>query len=90
MTQNKEKMIIDVNVILVVEKKKKKQQSKPTVTINKEITEVFIVQKGNPCEVVEGSSIMNEVGGMNVEIHGEEMTKPLLPIMEEVKTQLIE
>jgi hypothetical protein len=33
---------------------------------------------------------MNEVGGMNVEIHGEEMTKPLLPIMEEVKTQLIE
>lgn len=35
-TQNKEKMIVDVNAILIVEKKKKKK-SKPTITTSKEI-----------------------------------------------------
>jgi hypothetical protein len=36
----KEKMIVDVNAILLVEKKKKK--SKSTITTNKEITKLFL------------------------------------------------
>ncbi len=89
-TQNKnEKMIVDVNVILLVEKKKKNNNNKLDVTTSKEIIEVFPGQEGNLDEVVEASSILSEIRGTNVEILGEVMAKPLIPIMEEIKTQLI-
>jgi hypothetical protein len=57
----KEKMIVDVNAILLVEKKKKK--SKSTITTNKEITKVFPSQEGNPGKVVEASSIQSDMEG---------------------------
>jgi hypothetical protein len=88
-TQNKkEKMIIDVNAILLIEKNKKK--SKHVVTISKEITKISPTQEGSPSEVVEASSIPSEIRGKNVEIPNKVMAKPLIPIVEEVKTQLIE
>jgi hypothetical protein len=31
---------------------------------------------------------LSEIGGKNVEIFGEKMAKPLIPIVEEVKTQI--
>jgi spore maturation protein CgeB len=89
-TQNKkEKMIVDVIAILLI-KKKKKKKSKLTITTNKEITKISLAQKGNPSEVVEASSILNEIGGKNVEICGEVMENPLIPIVEEIETKLIE
>ncbi len=88
-TQNKkEKIIVDLNAILLIEKKKKK--SKLAITTSKEIIDVSPTQEGNLGEVVEASSILSEIGGKNVEIFGEKMAKPLIPIVEEVKTQLIE
>jgi hypothetical protein len=84
-TQNKkEKMILDVNAILLVEKKKKK--SKPAVTTSKEITEVSPVQEGNPGEVAKASNILSEIRGKHIEILSEVMAKPLVPIIEEVET----
>jgi hypothetical protein len=88
-TQNKkEKMIVDVIAILLIKKKKKK--SKLTITTNKEITKISLAQEGNPSEVVEASSILNEIGGKNVEICGEVMENPLIPIVEEIETKLVE
>jgi hypothetical protein len=53
-TQNKkEKMIVDINAILIVEKKKKKKKNKPVVTTSKEIIKVSRVQEGYLGEVVE-------------------------------------
>jgi len=86
--QNKEKMIVDLNAILLVEKKKKK--SKLAITKSKEITYVFPTQEGNLGEVAETSSILTKLKGKNVEILGEKMAKPSISIVEEVKTQLIE
>ncbi len=79
---------MDVNAILLVKKNKKK--GKPAITISKEITQVFIVQKGNLREVVEASSILSEIRGKHVEILSEVMAKPLIPIIKEVETQLVE
>jgi hypothetical protein len=31
---------------------------------------------------------LSEIGGKNVEILGEKMAKPLIPIVEEIKTQI--
>jgi len=81
-------MIVDVNVILIVEKKK--NNNKLAITTSKEITKVSLAQEGNPNEVVEASNILSEIGGKNVEIPSEVMAKPLIPIVEEIKTQLIE
>ncbi len=64
-SQNKEKMIVDVNAILLVETKKK---NKLAVTTSKEITKVSPIQQGNPGEVAEASSILSEIGGKHVEI----------------------
>jgi len=90
-TQNKkEKMIVDVNVILLVEKKEKKKKGKPAITISKEITKVSLAQEGNLGEVVETSSILSEIRRKHVEILGEVMAKPLVPNVEEVGTQLVE
>jgi hypothetical protein len=87
-TQNKkEKMIVDVNAILLVEKKKK---GKLVVTTNKEITKPSPAQEGNFGEVVKTSSILSEIGEKSVEIPGKKMAKHLAPIVEEVETQLIE
>jgi hypothetical protein len=85
-------MIVNVNVILLVVKKKKKNNNnnKLTVTISKEITKVSLAQEGNPSEVVEASSILNEIGGKNAERSNEEMARLLVTIVEEVETQLIE
>jgi hypothetical protein len=86
-------MILDVNAILLVKKKKKKKKkkSKHVVTTSKEIIKIISpTQEGNPSEVIEASSIMGEIGRKNVEIPSEKMEKPLVPIVEEVKTQLIE
>jgi hypothetical protein len=47
----KEKMIVDVNAILLIEKKKH-NNNKPIVTTNKEIIEVSLIQEGNLGEVV--------------------------------------
>ncbi len=86
-TQNKnEKMIVDVSAILLVEKKK----SKLVITTSKEIIEVSPIQEGNLGEVDEASSILSEIGGKHVEILNEVMAKPLVPIIEEVETQLVE
>jgi len=82
-------MTVDVNVILLIKKKKKKKR-KSYVTTRKEIIEVSPAQEGNLGEVVEASSILSEIKGKNIEIHGEVMEKPLIPIVEEVETQLIE
>jgi hypothetical protein len=81
-------MIIDVNAILIVEKKK--NNNKLAITTSKEITKVSLAQEGNLDEVVEASNILNEIGGKNVEIPNEVMAKPLIPIVEEINTQLIE
>jgi hypothetical protein len=80
-------MIMDVNAILLVEKKEKK--SKLIVTTSKDIIKVFLIQEGNPGEVDEASSILSEIRGKSVEIPNEKMAKPLVPIVEEVVTQLI-
>jgi len=89
-TQNKkEKMIVDVNAILLV-KKKKKKKGKLAITISKEITEVSFTQEGNPSEVVEASIILSDIGGKHVEIPSEVMTKPLVHNVEEVGTKLVE
>ncbi len=82
-------MIVDVNAFLLVEKKKK-NNNKSIVTTNKEIIEVSLVQEGNLGEVVEASSIMSEIGRKHVEIPSEVMAKPLVPIVEEIETQLVE
>jgi hypothetical protein len=79
----KEKMIMDVNVILLVEKKKK---SKLVVTTSKEITKVSLIQEGNPDEVAKASSILSEIRGKHVEIPSDIMAKPLVPIVKEVET----
>jgi hypothetical protein len=82
-------MIVDVNAILLVEKKKKK--SKLVVTTSKELTKIISpTQEGNPSEVAETSSILSDIARKNVEIPSEKMAKPLVPIVEEVETQLIE
>ncbi len=87
-TQNKkEKMIVDANAIMLVEKKKK---NKLVITTCNEITKVFPIQEGNPGEVAKASSILSEIRGKHVEIPSEVMAKPLMPIVEEVKTQLVE
>ncbi len=84
-------MIVDVNAIqLVKKKKKKKKKSKSIVTTSKEIIKVSPIQEGNLGEVIEASNIISEIGGKHVEIPSEVMAKPLLPIVEEVKTQLVE
>jgi hypothetical protein len=83
----KEKMIIDVNAILLVEKKKK---GKLVVTTNKEIIEPSSAQEGNFGEVAKTSSILSEIGEKSVEIPSKKMAKHLAPIVEEVETQLIE
>jgi hypothetical protein len=82
-------MIVDVNAFLLVEKKKN-NNNKSIVTTNKEIIEVSLVQEGNLGEVVEASSIMSEIGRKHVEIPSEVMAKPLVPIVEEIETQLVE
>jgi flagellar biosynthesis component FlhA len=82
-------MIVDVNAFLLVEKKKN-NNNKSIVTTNKEIIEVSLVQEGNLGKVVEASSIMSEIGRKHVEIPSEVMGKPLVPIVEEIKTQLVE
>ncbi len=41
-------------------------------------------------EVDETSSILSEIGGKHVEIPSEVMANPLVPIVEEVETQLVE
>jgi hypothetical protein len=51
---------------------------------------VSLAQKGNPSEIVEASSILSEIGVKNVERCNEEMARPLITIVEEVETQLIE
>jgi hypothetical protein len=66
------------------------KKSKPIITTSKEITKASPAQEGNLGEVVEASSILSEIGRKNVEIFGEKMAKPLIPIVEEVETQLIE
>jgi len=81
-------MIVDVNAFLLVEKKKK-NNNKSIVTTNKEIIEVSLVQEGNLGEVVEASS-MSEIGRKHVEIPSEIMAKPLVPIVEEIETQLVQ
>jgi hypothetical protein len=88
-SQNKkEKMIVDVNAILLIGKTNK---SKPTVTTSKEIiTKVSPIQEGNLDEVDEVSSILNEIGRKHVEIPNEVMAKPLVPIVKEIETQLVE
>jgi hypothetical protein len=58
--------------------------------MNKEITKISLTQEGNPGEVVEVSSILSEIGRKNVEIPNKVMAKPLIPIVEEIKTQMIE
>ncbi len=64
-TQNKkEKMIVDVNAILLV--KKKKEKNKPVVTTSKEITKISLVHEGNPGEVVEAISSIVGKGVVNV------------------------
>jgi hypothetical protein len=83
-----EKMIVDVNAILLIEKKN--NNNKLVVTTSKEITEVSLAQEGNPGEVVKASSILNEIGRKNVQKPGEKMAKPLVPLWKELKTQLIE
>jgi len=81
-------MIVNINVILLVEKTKKKNE-RTGCNHEQEISKVFPIQEGNHGELVEASSILSEIGRKNVEIPNEVMTKPLIPIMEEVETQLI-
>ncbi len=64
-SQNKEKMIMDVNAILLVETKNK---SKLAITTSKEITKVSPIQQGNLSEVVKASNIVSEIAGKHVEI----------------------
>jgi hypothetical protein len=85
--KQKEKMIVDVIAIVLI---KKNNNNKLAITTNKEITKVYLAQQGNPREVVEASSILSEIGRKNVEIPNEVMEKPLIPIVEEVETQLVE
>ncbi len=80
-------MIVDVNAIQLIKKKKK---SKSIVTTSKEIIKVSPIQEGNLGEVIEALNIISEIGGKHVEIPSEVMAKPLVPIVEEVKTQLVE
>ncbi len=88
-TENKkEKMIVDVIVTLLIEKKK--NNNKLAITTNKDITKVSLAQERNLSEVVEASSILSEIGGKNAKIPNEVMEKPLIPIVEEVETQLVE
>jgi hypothetical protein len=47
---------------------------------HKEIIEVFLVQEGNFGDIAKASSILNEIGRKNVQIPGEKMTKPLIPL----------
>jgi hypothetical protein len=54
------------------------------------LRQVSLAQERNPNEIVEASSILSEIGGKNVEIPDEVMEKPLIPIVEEVETQLVE
>jgi len=75
------------NAILLVEKKKKKKK-KLFITTSKEIIEVSPAQEGNLGEITKALSILSEIGGKNVAIPGEVMAKPLVPIVEEVETQL--
>jgi hypothetical protein len=84
----KEKMIVDVIATLLIEKKK--NNNKLAITTNKDITKVYMAQKGNPNEVFEASSILSEIGRKNVEIPNEVVEKPLIPIVKEVETQLVE
>jgi len=81
-------MIVDAIATLLIEKKK--NNNKLAITTNKEITKVSLAQEGNLNEVVEASSILSEIGRKNVEILDEVMEKPLIPIMEEMETQLVE
>jgi hypothetical protein len=82
-------MIVDVDAILLVEKKKKK--SKLAITTSKELTKIISpTQEGNPTEVAKTSSILSDIGRKNVEILSEKMAKSLVPIVEEVETQLIQ
>jgi hypothetical protein len=64
------------------------KKSKPIITTSKEITKASPAQEGNLGEVVEASSILSEIGRKNVETPSEKMAKPLIPIVEEVKTQI--
>ncbi|CAM6013328.1 unnamed protein product [Sphagnum balticum] len=80
-------MIVNVDAILLKEKKKK---NKLTITTSKEITKESLTRKGNLDEIAEASSILNEIGGKGVERSREKITKPLVPIVEEVEMQLIE
>jgi hypothetical protein len=89
-TQNKkEKMIVDIIATLLINNKNN-NNNKLAITVNKEITKVSLAQEGNPSEVGEASSILSEIGGKNVEMPNEVMEKPLIPIVEEVETQLVE
>lgn len=60
------------------------------VTTCKEIIKVSLVQERNLSVVVEASNILSEIGGKHVERPNEVMAKPLIPIVEKVKTQLVE
>jgi len=64
-SQNKEKMIMDVNAILLVETKNK---SKLAITTSKEITKVSPIQQGNLSEVAKALNIVSEIAGKHVEI----------------------
>ncbi len=64
---------MDVNAILLVEKKKK---NKSVVTTSKEVTEVSQAQEGNPGEINEALSILNEIGEKSIEIPNKKMAKP--------------
>jgi hypothetical protein len=50
----------------------------------------FQSKRGNLGEVAEASSIINKIGGKHVEIPSEVMAKPLVLVVEEVETQLVE
>jgi hypothetical protein len=81
-------MIVDVNAILPVEKTKKK--SKSATSNHKEIIEVSPTKEGHLGEVAKASSILSEIGGNSVEIPMKKIATLLVPIVEEVETQLIE
>jgi hypothetical protein len=55
------------------------------VTTSKDITKESLAQEGNLGEVAEASSILSEIRGKNVERFDEKITKPLIPIVEEVE-----
>jgi len=57
-----EKMIVDVNAILLVKKKKKQKKGKSAITTSKEITKPSPTQEGNFDEVVKTLNILSEIG----------------------------